>query len=173
MIVLKLLFKFVRLLNSETSATALALAFALGAFLGFVPFLTLQAWIVLLVVLFFRVNLTAALFTWGACKLASIPMKGALDGLGMSLLEGGAFKGLWTFLYNSPLYLCGTHHSTTLGGTVVGLALLLPAFFASKAVVNLYRGRFNEWWSQFGLANALRATKLYRLYAWIDSPFQG
>jgi len=173
MIVLKVLFKFVRLLNSETSATALALAFALGAFLGFVPVLTLQAWVVLAVVLFFRVNITATLFTWGGCKLLSLVLKGAFDGIGVALLESGGLRGLWTFLYNSPLYLCGTHHSTTLGGTVVGLALFLPVLLSAKAAVNFYRGRFNEWWSQFGLANAMRASKLYRLYAWIDSPFQG
>ncbi len=43
MLVLKFLVRFVRLLNSETSSAAIALAFALGVFLGLVPTLTLQA----------------------------------------------------------------------------------------------------------------------------------
>jgi uncharacterized protein (TIGR03546 family) len=171
-IVLKLLVRLVRLLNSETSSPAIAAAFALGMVLGLAPFLTLQAWLALVVILFLRVNLTAALFATAACKLIALGLTGPFDRLGVSLLEAPSLAGLWTWLYNSPLSICNTHHSTTLGATVEALALAAPLFFAVRILVDLYRSRFSEWWSALGIVAAFRGSKLYRLYLWLDSPFQ-
>ncbi len=173
MLVLRFLVKLVRLLNSETSANSIALAFALGMFLGLVPLLTLQGIAVLMVVLFFRVNLTAALFTLALFKLAGLALRGPFDALGCSLLEKPSLLGLHTWLYNSPLSACSLNHSITLAATVTGLLLVAPVFFISRALINAYRTTINERMAQLGIVNAFRGSRIYKLYEWLDSPYGG
>jgi uncharacterized protein (TIGR03546 family) len=173
LLALRFIVRFVKLLNSETSSTALGLAFALGLFLGFVPFATLQAFAALAVVLFVRVNVTAAFVTFGAAKLLALALGPTFDRLGVSLLESEALAGLWTLLYDSPLYFCRLHHSVTLGGTVAGLVLFVPVFLASRFLVDLYRKRVDEGLAQSRILTLWRGSRLYRIYTWIDSPYQG
>lgn len=173
MLLLKFLVRFVRLLNSETSAAAIALAFALGVFLGLVPILTLQAFAALLVLMFFRVNMTAAFFSMAVFKLLSLALAGTFDKLGVTLLESPGLAGLHTWLYNSPLSLCGLNHSTTLGATATAALLFVPVFALSWWIVNAYRRSFSEWWTALGIVNAFRGSKIYKIYAWLDSPYEG
>ena len=171
MLLLKFAARLVRLLNSETSASALALAVALGLFLGLVPLFTLQAAAVILVLMFFRVNLTAALFSFAVVALLRPAVAPALDRMGVSLLESASLAGLWTFLSNSPLALCGLANSLTLGATLAASVLLLPVFFGVRAGVAVYRNRLSERIAQLAVVNAVRSGKLYRLYERLTSPF--
>ena len=173
MLVLRFLVKFVRLLNSETSATSIALAFALGMFLGLVPLLTLQGIAVLLVVLFFRVNLTAAFFTMAVFKLAGLALRGAFDAMGCSLLDSASFVGLHTWLYNGPLSSCSLNHSVTLGATLTAALLLVPVFVVSRLLINAYRTTLNERIAQMSIVNAFRGSRIYKIYEWLDSPYEG
>jgi uncharacterized protein (TIGR03546 family) len=126
----------------------------------------------ILVLLFFRVNIAAALLGLAFFKLASLALGGFFNSIGVSLLENESLFGLWTWMYNAPvLSLLNTNHSVTLGATVAALLLAAPVFLIFKAAVNQYRERFNEWFAQLGIVTALRGSKLYRLYEWIDSPF--
>ena len=172
MFVLKLLVKLVKVLNSETSAASLAAAVTLGMVLGLVPLFTLQAALAVLVLLFFRVNIAAALLGFGLFKLGALALGGLFHSIGASLLENPSLFGFWTSMVNAPvLSLCALNHSVTLGATLAALALAAPLFLAAKALINLYRERFNEWFAQLGIVTALRGSKLYRLYEWLDSPF--
>ncbi|HEX6884489.1 MAG TPA: TIGR03546 family protein [Planctomycetota bacterium] len=173
MLALRFVVRFVKLLNSETSSTALGLALALGLFLGFVPIATPQALAAVAVLLFFRVNVTAALVMLGAAKLLALALGPAFDALGVALLESDALTGLWTSIYDSPLYLCRLHHSVTLGGTVAGLALLLPVFLLARRLIDLYRRRVNEKLAQSSVLGLWRSSRLYQLYTRIDSPYMG
>jgi uncharacterized protein (TIGR03546 family) len=171
-IALKFLVKFVKVLNSETSAGSLAAAIVLGMVLGLVPFLTLQALLALLVVLFFRVNIAAALLGFALFKLASLPLGSFFHAVGSGLLEKESLFGFWTWMYNAPLLsLMNTNHSVTLGATLVAFFLAPLLFLLSKLLINQYRERFNEWFAQLGIVTAFRGSKLYQLYQWIDSPF--
>jgi uncharacterized protein (TIGR03546 family) len=172
MVAFKLLVKFVKVLNSETSAASLAAAAVIGMVLGLVPLLTLLPMLAILVLLFFRVNIAAALLGLAVFKLASLALGGFFNSVGVSLLENESLFGLWTWMYNAPvLSLLNTNHSVTLGATVVALVLALPVFAFFRWLVNQYRERFNEWFAQLGIVTAFRGSKLYRLYEWIDSPF--
>ncbi len=172
MIALKLLVKFVKVLNSETASASLAAAVVLGMFLGLVPILTLQGIAAVLVLLFFRVNIAAALLGLAVFKLLGLALGGTFHGIGASLLEKESLAGFWTWITNAPLLsLCALNHTITLGGTLAALALAAPVFLAAKFLVDQYRERFNEWFSQLGVVTAFRGSKLYRLYLWLDSPF--
>jgi uncharacterized protein (TIGR03546 family) len=58
-LLLKQLYSFFQLLNSDTGTNQLASGLALGLVLGFSPFLSLQTLIVFIIVFFFRVQLGA------------------------------------------------------------------------------------------------------------------
>lgn len=172
MIALKLLVKFVKVLNSETSSASLAAAVVLGLFLGFVPILTLQGILAVLVVLFFRVNIAAAFLGFAVFKLSGLALAPAFHALGAALLEAPGLFGFWSWAVHAPLLsLCNLNHSVTLGGTLAAFVLAAPVFFVVRALVNQYRDRFNEWFVGLGFVTAFRGSKLYRLYLWIDSPF--
>jgi len=172
MIVFRLLVKFVKVLNSETSAASLAAAAVLGMVLGLVPLLTLQAMLALLVVMFFRVNIAATFLGLAVFKLAGLALGGTFHSIGAALLENESLFGFWTWMYNAPLLsLCATNHSVTLGATIAAIVLAAPVFLGAKFLVNAYRERFNEWFAQLGIVAAFRSSKLYQLYVWLDSPF--
>jgi uncharacterized protein (TIGR03546 family) len=171
MILLKSIVKLIRLLNSETSANSIAIALALGMFLGLVPLLTLQALLVALVVMFFRVNVSACLLAMAAFWPLHVLLREPLDAAGVALLESTPLEGLWTSLYNSPLHWIGTHDAVTLASTLLALALLAPVYLLGRLGVLLYRTRFGQWWIGLPFINALRASRLYRLYLSLDSPF--
>lgn len=173
MFLLKLVAKAIKVLNSETTARALALAASLGMVLGLVPMATLQWFLVAMVVLFFRVNLTAALFSMAMFKLLSLALRGTFDSIGVSLLESDGLVGLWTSLYDSPLYFLGTHHSITLGATLAAAVLAGPIYVLGLLGVGFWRRTISERWTRLGVVNAWRGSKLYRLYRFIDSPFGG
>lgn len=168
MAVLKLLFNLVKVLNSETSAVSIAAAFALGMALGFIPILCLQWALLVLVLLFFRVNLTVALASFGLFKLAAIGLNGPLDSVGTSMLETEGLKSLWTALTNNPvLWLCRLNNSVVLGSTVAAKGLALPVFFLFWFLVDRYRRNFEEWVAKSRFAawfTGLRVVHLYRRF---------
>jgi uncharacterized protein (TIGR03546 family) len=172
MIVFKLLVKFVKVLNSETSAASLAAAAVIGMILGLIPILSLLPLLSIVILLFFRVNIASALLGMAVFKLASLGLGGFFNSIGVSLLENESLFGFWTMMYNAPvLSLLNTNHSVTLGATVTALVLALPVFLVFKAMINQYRERFNEWFTQLGIVTAFRSSKLYQIYEFIDSPF--
>jgi len=59
-LLLKQLFAFFRLLNSDTATNQLAAGLACGVILGFAPILSLQALLVIFCCFFFRIQLGAA-----------------------------------------------------------------------------------------------------------------
>jgi len=171
MIVLKFLFKFINLMNSETSSNSLAVALALGAALGLVPFLTLQGFVLLAFVLFFRVNLTATLASFLAFWLVHVALAGPFDSLGASLLAGGGLRGLWTFVDNNPvLYLAGLTHSITLASTLAAVVLLPVAFLGFRFLIKRYREFVLEWVARSRLVTFIKGFKAYRLYRLMLKP---
>lgn len=172
MIVLRWFLKFLKLLNSETSENALALAFTVGMALALMPLLSLQGLLALAALLFFRVNITAALLTFAIFKLTRLALFEAIDRLGVALLENESLVNLWAWLSHAPvLSLMNLNHSTTLGGTLTAVLLAAPVFFITRGLVRLYRERFERWWSGLAIATALRSSWAYQIYLWFDSPF--
>jgi uncharacterized protein (TIGR03546 family) len=172
MLILKYVFKFVRLLNSETSVKSLAVALTLGMVLGLVPFLTLHAICVLLVCLVFRVNLTAMLLSMAVFKLAALAAQWPLHRLGVFLLEDERYIEVWRFLYNSPvLSFCMLNNSIVLATTLAAAVLLLPVFLLSCAAVKIYRSRVQGAVAKSRVVTGFKTFKLYKLYRRLSSPF--
>lgn len=171
MIVLKFLFKFVKLLNSETSTRSLAFAFALGMALGLVPFLSPQGAGLLCVVLFLRVNLTTTLVSFGIFRLLALAFTGALDAAGTGLLASEGLRGLWAGLDGAGLLAAfSLNHSVSLTGTLAAGLLFAPAFFGFRAFVRFYRVRLRERVAKSRALAFFKGLKIVRLYRLVTTP---
>jgi uncharacterized protein (TIGR03546 family) len=136
----------VQAFTDADSPGQLASGFALGMMLGLVPKGNLIAVLLSIVLLATRINLAAA--TLGALLFTVI--SGLVDPLthriGLFLLTCGALQSAWTFLYNLPLLPWTRFNNTVvLGSLALGVALLVPVYFAAKLLVDRYRPRIVEW----------------------------
>jgi uncharacterized protein (TIGR03546 family) len=166
LMVVHILLAPVRFMRDESCSTALATGLTLGMFLGFVPLLSMQAMLVITVVLFLRINVLAALVGYGVFGLAAAALGGPLDALGAALLRAEGLQGLWSFFYNSTFHYCLLHNSLALGGTLMATVLLAPVFLVSRLLIRAWRHRVESAVAQSRLARTLRATWLYRAYRW-------
>lgn len=139
MSVLRYLLRAGRGFLAGNSPQALGAGVALGLCLALMPVLTPQFLILLLIVLFFRVNLPAALAAFLAFELALLPLLPALDGFGSALLAAESLRGLWTFLASTPgLSLLRLNHSIVLAATLLGVALFLPVLLGVSLLAKRY-----------------------------------
>lgn len=166
MILLKMLTKVLRFLGSETSSGAIAMAVTVGFALGLLPLASMQAVLLVVVLLFFRINIFASLFFTGLFKLLSLLLVPIFDGIGRALLEADALRGLWTFLYNSIFYYAYLHQSVVLGATLIVVLFAPFVYLLSRRLVDRYRASVEAWVERTRLMRYLQATKLYALYRW-------
>ncbi len=171
MFTVKFFFNLVRLLNSETSANSIAAAFVLGLSMGLVPFLTVQFALMLVVTLFFRVNLTSAFIAFGIGKLLAAALAPQMDAAGSALLDASSLQGFWTAVCNAPVMpVLRLNHTLVLAGTAAAAALAIPAFVAVRILVALYRVHVQNWVNKSRIAAFLRSLWIYQLYQRVVSP---
>ncbi|MFM6930403.1 MAG: TIGR03546 family protein, partial [Bdellovibrio sp.] len=99
---LKQIFNFLKLLNSDTETSPLAYGLALGLILGFAPFFSIQTLIVLLIVFVFRVQLGAAFLSAFFFKFIAFLFDYPAHLLGKSVLEAESLRPLFVSMYNMP-----------------------------------------------------------------------
>lgn len=164
-LLLKQIFAFFRLLNSETGTNQLASGLALGLILGFSPFLSIQTFLVLFLVFFFRIQMGAAFLSAFFFKFVAFLADPAADALGRAVLESSSLRPLFVEMYNMPLVpLTRFNNSIVMGSMIVGLILVVPAFFVFRSLIVKYRltvvARFKstKFWKAFA------ATKFYNWY---------
>ncbi len=172
MFVLKFFFRLLKVMNSETSPASLAAAFALGALLGVLPLATLQAVLVLCVILFFRVNLTATLATLLLARATAPLYREQLHDIGYALLENPAREEFWRTLTNhSVLSFANLGHTVTLGATLVGFLAVLPLWALGFYVVRGYRNHLESRIVNSGPFRYLRGLKIVTLYRTFSRAF--
>jgi len=164
-LLLKQLFAFLRMLNSETGTYQLASGMALGIILGFSPFLSLQTFLILAIVLFFRVQIGAAFVSAFCFKFIAFLIDGPADRLGRHVLEEPGLRPLFTELYNMPLVpLTRFNNSIVMGSGLIGFILALPAFFLFASLIRKYRETILVRVQESKLIKALKATPFYNWY---------
>jgi uncharacterized protein (TIGR03546 family) len=170
--ILRIVFKFVRLLNSENSAESVAIALALGMCLGLMPLLSPQALAVVFLCLVFRVNITALLVAMGMGKLGTLVLALQMDQFGIMLLERQNLVGIWTFFYNSPvLSYCLLNNSIALTGTLAAIGLFIPVVIIATLLIKQYRNFLQPLIARSKIATMFKGFKLFRLYRRFSSPF--
>ena len=168
-LLLKQIFAFFKLLNSETGTNQLAAGLACGLILGFSPMLSIQAFFVLFLIFFFRIQMGAAFLSAFFFKFVAFLFDPLADTLGRAVLEAPSLRPLFVTMYNMPLVpLTRFNNSIIMGSGLVGLILVVPAFFVFKILIVKYRLTVVARFKGTKIWKAFIATKFYNWYTTYD-----
>lgn len=164
-LILKQLFAFIKLLNSDTGNISLAAGMTCGFILGMTPVLSLHSLIIFLVLFFFRIQIGAALTTAFFFKFVAFLLDPAFDFIGSKVLEIESLQSLFTNLYNMPLIpYTRFNNSIVMGSAVVTFTLSPLVFIASQYLIVKYREIVVARFKTTKFWKAIEATKFYQWY---------
>ncbi len=159
--------KLIRMMHSETDPRQISLGFALGMIPGFTPLASLHNLLVLLASLLFRVNIGAALLSWGAFKILAYALDPLFHQIGLFVLTRiGFLKGLWTALYNAPIFPYTRFNNTVVMGSLIfSILAFLPVYWGGKVMILKYRETLMERLNRLKIVQLFRASSLYKWYS--------
>jgi uncharacterized protein (TIGR03546 family) len=164
-LILKQLFAFIKLLNSETGNIALAAGMTCGFILGMTPTLSLHSLLIFLILFFFRIQIGAALIAAFFFKFVAFLLDPAFDVVGQKVLEMESLQGLYTTLYNMPLIpFTRFNNSIVMGSFVITFALSPIVFLLSQYLIVKYRVTVLARFKTTKVWKAVEATKFYQWY---------
>ncbi len=167
---LKQIFGFFKMLNSETGGNQLAAGVAAGFILGMTPALSLQSFLVFLCIFFFRIQAGAAFLAAFFFAFAGWLLDPVFHAIGTDVLTTPSLQGLFTMMYNVPLLpLTRFNNTIVMGSAVVTIALSPFVFFISRALIAKYRATFVARFRQTKFWKAVQATSLYKWYYTYDN----
>jgi uncharacterized protein (TIGR03546 family) len=164
-LILKQLFAFIKLLNSDTGTVSLAAGMTCGFILGMTPSLSLHSLIIFLVLFFFRIQIGAALVTAFFFKFVAFILDPAFHAVGSKVLELSSLQGFYTSLYNMPLIpFTRFNNSIVMGSAVITFVLSPFIFIMSRIFILKYRATVVARFKETKLWKAIEATKFYQWY---------
>ncbi|MEN8135132.1 MAG: TIGR03546 family protein [Thermodesulfobacteriota bacterium] len=162
---LKLIAKFLKVLNSEAEPGQISLAFCLAMVVGLTPLMSLHNILVLFLVCVLRANLSAFLLGVFAFTGVAYLLDPLFSQLGIVLLTAGTLKSLWSSLYNITLFrLENFNNSIVMGSLVFALIVFVPMYFLFNLLITKYRDHLLRWVEKSRLMKFFLASKLYRVY---------
>lgn len=165
-LLLKQLFNFLKLLNSDTDTNPLATGLSLGLVLGFAPFLSIQTLLVIFFIFIFRVQIGAAFLSAFFFKFVAYCFDYPAHILGKAVLENDSLRPLFVSMYNMPLVpMTRFNNSIVMGSMLVSILLLPLAFVGFKAAILKYRATVVARFKDTKLWKAFAATKVYEWYS--------
>ncbi|QDK38786.1 TIGR03546 family protein [Bdellovibrio sp. NC01] len=168
-LILKQIFNFLKLLNSDTDTTPLAYGLSLGLILGFAPFFSIQTFIVLMIIFVFRVQLGAAFLSAFFFKFIAFLFDYPAHLLGKSVLEAEPLRPLFVTMYNVPFVpMTRFNNSIVMGSMIVSIILFPFAFYGFKTMIRAYRAAVVARFKGTKFWKAFTATKLYNWYVKYD-----
>jgi uncharacterized protein (TIGR03546 family) len=164
-LLLKQIFSFIQLLNSETGTHQIAWGIAFGFILGMSPVFSLQTVLVIIFLFFFRIQIGAALVSGFFFKFIAYLLDPIFHQAGVYILEISSLRPLFTQLYNMPIVPYTRFNNSIVMGSGATSILLLPfIYFLSVAFVKKYRVVVVARFKETKLWHAIRATSLYKWY---------
>ena len=166
MFILKLLGKFIKVLQSAASPKQIAWGFALGAIIGLTPIKALHNIIILILLIVLNINITSAILSLMIYSLIAWLLDPLFHTLGYFVLTDIAFlKPIWTSLYNAPIAPFTLFNNTVvMGGLIFSLILLIPNYLFFKWFVVRYRESWVEKIKKWKITKALLGSKLFQFY---------
>ncbi len=168
-ILLKQIFGLIKLLNSETGTNQIAWGIAAGFVLGMSPTLSLQTFLIFLLILLFRIQAGAAFLAAFFFKFAAYLMDPLTAALGAQVLEMPSLRGLFTTMYNMPLVpLTRFNNSIVMGSGILAILLMPVIFVVSRVLITKYREQIVQRFQKTKFWMAVKATAFYKWYAAYD-----
>jgi uncharacterized protein (TIGR03546 family) len=164
-LILKQLFAFIKLLNSDTGNVSLALGMTCGFILGMTPVLSLHSLLIFLILFLFRIQIGAALVMAFFFKFVAFLLDPAFHFIGSKVLEMESLKGILTQLYNMPIIPYTRFNNSIVMGSAVLTILLSPfVYIASQYFISRYREVVLTRFKSSKLWKGVEATKFYQWY---------
>lgn len=164
-LILKQLFSFIKLLNSDTGNVSLAMGMTCGFILGMTPVLSLHSLLVFLIIFFFRIQIGAALVTAFFFKFVAFLLDPVFHFVGSQVLEMQSLHGFFTTLYNMPIIpYTRFNNSIVMGSAVVTFTLSPIVFILSQSMIIKYRETVLARFKSTKFWKAIEATKFYQWY---------
>jgi uncharacterized protein (TIGR03546 family) len=168
-LILKQLFQFIKLLNSDTGTNQIASGIAAGFILGMTPVFSLQTLLVFVFIFAFRIQIGAAFIFAFFFKFIAYLLDPVFHEVGLVVLSNQNLKPLFTELYNMPIVPLTRFYNTIVMGSGVTSLLLSPfVFVLSKKLVVKYREKVLEKFKQTKFWKAVQATSFYKWYYQYD-----
>jgi len=172
-LLLKQIFGFLKLLNSDTGTNQLAAGIAAGFILAMSPAFSLQTILIIFVIFMFRVQLGAALISSFFFAFAGWIFDPLFHSIGKKILEMESLAGLFTTLYNMPLIpFTKFNNSLVMGSGVVAIVLSPLVFVLAKMLITKYRKVVVERIKETKLWKAVKATSLFKWYYKYDNLYR-
>lgn len=158
MFFLKTLKQIIVMFQTDISPNQIAWGAALGCILGLVPNMMMKI-VLFIVIMLFRVNITAALLSCTLYAILSFALDPLFDVIGFYVLNISMFDSFYTWLYNLPI-VPFTHfnNSVVMGSIIVGLILFVPNGILAKKVLVYYRTHLRDKVSKWKIVKILSAT---------------
>lgn len=157
--------KTLKALNSEQSAGQLAAAISLALILGLTPLISLHNILILLIALWFRVNLGMLILSYPLFALLGFLLSPVFDQFGYYLLNHASLQSLWTEFFNTAVGRWSNfYYSGVIGSLVISLLsafLLFPLF---RWLINSYRDKCSAVIEKLRISKMLKATNFWQRY---------
>ena len=164
-LILKQIFNLIRLLHTEGSVRGIAAGVALGFVLGLSPALSLQSILAIIVLLIFRIQITAALISSFFFKFIAFLLSPAFDSIGRAILEFEPLKPIFTTLYNLPIIpYTQFYNSVVMGAGALSIVLSPVVYMLARFVISKYQKTIAAKFNNSKLIKGLKATKLIQWY---------
>jgi len=166
---LKQIFSFLKLLNSDTGQNQIAAGIACGLILGFAPVFSLQTILVILILFFFRIQIGAAFLAAFFFKFIAWALDPVSNQIGMAVLETESLRPLFTTLYNLPVIpLTRFYNSLVMGSGVLSILLAPIVFVVARILIAKYRETVVARFKDTKLWKVFSATTVYKWYSKYD-----
>ena len=162
---LRQLAKLLRVLNSETAPINVSIGICFGMVVGFTQMWSLHNLIILFIVLFFRVNLSAFLLGTLVFKSLSFLFNGMFHQIGLSILTADWYRTLGTYLYNITFWKFDRINNTIVAGSIlVSIIGFLPMVFLMNFLIKKYRKHVLSYVRKTKIAKAMMSSDIYHYY---------
>ncbi len=172
-LLLKQIFAFLKLLNSETGSIQIATGIAAGFVLGMTPFFSLQSLLIFLCLFIFRIQMGAAFLAAFFFSFIAYLLDPVFHIVGKAVLTSPALAPTFTTLYNMPIVPLTRFNNTIVMGSGVVSILLTPfVYVLARKAVHKYRATVVARLKSTKFWKALEATSLYKWYYTYDNLYR-
>lgn len=169
---LRQIFSFLKLLNSDTGTNQIAAGIAAGFILGMAPTFSLQTILVIVLLFFFRIQIGAATLSAFFFKFVAFIFDPVFHEMGKKILEIDSLKGIFTTMYNMPIVPFTRFNNSIVMGAGVTSILLAPfIYFIAIAMVVKYRVAVVAKFKQTKIWKAFTVTTIYQWYVKYEQLF--
>ncbi len=164
--ILKQLFNFIHLLNSDKGHKSIALGITCGFILGMTPGLALHSIFIFIILFLFRIQIGAALIAAFFFSFIAWLLDPLFHTVGTVILETQSLNALFTSLYNQPILPMTRFYNTiVMGAGVVSFSLSPIIYFASLFLVIKYRKVIVDRFKSTKIWKFIKATSIYKWYS--------